>query len=168
MGQYNLALVAIVIVAGLAVLAFLGWKSRAARQSKLFTSPAQNLEPSRWLFGPVSARYVATTMTADPLERITAHGLGMRGSCEVNFYENGMIINRKGETSIALERSALRGVELANVAIDRVVETDGLISVEWSREGHNLSSYLRVTSNADKAHLVEQTNLLLSKGQPND
>ncbi len=168
MGQYNLALVASAIVAGLAVLAFLAWKSRAARQAKLFTAPAENLETSRLLFGPVSARYVATTTTADPLERITAHGLGMRGSCDVNVYENGMVINRKGETSIALEKSAIRGVGLTNAAIDRVVETDGLISIEWSRDGHNLSTYLRVTSNADKAQLVEQTNLLLSKGQTND
>jgi hypothetical protein len=168
MGQYNLALVASAIVAGLAVLAFLAWKSRAARQARQFTAPAETLETSRLLFGPVSARYVATTTTADPLERITAHGLGMRGSCVVNVFENGMVIDRKGETSIALEKSEIHSLGLASAAIDRVVETDGLISIEWSRDGHNLSTYLRVVSNAYKAMLLEQTNLLLSKGQTND
>ncbi len=168
MGQTNLAVAAATVIAALALLAALSWKARANRQAKLFSAPNEALADGLSLLGPIPAKYVSTTTLADPLDRITAHGLGMRGNCSLVVFDSGIVIDRKGEKSIAIALSALKAVRVATATIDRVVEADGLIKIDWTRDGQGLSTFLRVIENSEKSKVIAQLNLLLLKGQTND
>jgi hypothetical protein len=46
-------------------------------------------------------------------------------------------------------------VEKASVTIDRSVETDGLIQLNWSQDGFGLSTFLRAKNAEDAKQIFE-------------
>jgi hypothetical protein len=87
--------------------------------------------------------YVATTVKGNPLDRVTAHGLGARGNGRVTISADGVLIERNGERALGIAASQITGVARASTAIDRAVETDGLIQIDWQQDGFAMSTFLR-------------------------
>ena len=89
--------------------------------------------------------YVATTVMGDQLDRVAVGGLGFRGRAVVSVHPEGVVLDIAGESPILLERAAIQRVDRATWAIDRVVESDGLIMITWQLGDQLVDTYLRDT-----------------------
>jgi hypothetical protein len=112
---------------------------------------------------------VATSVRGEPLNRVTAHGLGARGFGKITVSNDGVLIERTGERAIGIPFAQLDGVSRSSAAIDRAVEKDGLIQLDWHQNDFALSTYLRATSNDTRKNLYDYLSELLgSKETSND
>lgn len=136
---------AIVVAFMLVLLGLLavGWYARRRRQSAIATPATVPSDPGTFV-GQFAGKYVATTVSGDPFDRIAVHGLGFRGSVEVTVTVAGLVVRIVGENGIWIPRDALRGIRRASWTIDRAVETDGLHLIEWSLGNSAVDSYFRM------------------------
>jgi hypothetical protein len=153
MGKQIMAIISLSIFFSLAGLALRAWRKRAAEQSIEFSAPLEALEYFGELLVQAKALYVATTRADNHLERINAYGLGARGICQVLIFTEGMLIVRNGERPLAIDRDCLSAVEFTQVAIDKAVESEGLVSVSWNQEGAMLATQLRVVDASDRTRI---------------
>jgi hypothetical protein len=137
-------------------LMYRGWRARQHRQSAV---PRPSTPPPT--LGPDLARagvlYVATTVAGAPLDRIAVHGLGYRGRAVVRVTAEGVVLAITGADEVFIEASALRGFGLATYAIDRVVESGGLVAITWQLGGPDgilVDSYLRVSDSEQRPGLL--------------
>lgn len=142
-------LLVIVIALGVLLLLLLplGWRARARRQRDILApvpAPADRGDA----LGEFTGKYVATTRSGDPLDRITVHGLGFRSDVTVEITTGGLLLGRPGESDIWIPQASLRGIRRATWTIDRVVEPDGLHLVEWTLGADVVDSYLRLAEPA--------------------
>ena len=152
------------LVTALAVLILLtmvwAWRARQRRQ-RAFAAPAE--VPAADARGAelvrASVLYVATTKAGEPLERLTIPGLAFRGRGEAAVYEQGFLITIPGEPETFVPRDAIRSIGTSTWAIDRVVETGGLVRLDWtdpSADGPaEVESYLRATELGDARRLID-------------
>jgi hypothetical protein len=91
-----------------------------------------------------SALYVSTVFAQDPLERIWAHDLGIRGRCTVFVSADGISIERVGERDFAITASQYKGITRESATIDKGVEPGGLIAIHWRLGDKDLVTNLRV------------------------
>ncbi|MFM6971462.1 MAG: hypothetical protein ACKOWH_02600 [Rhodoluna sp.] len=145
--KFVMALVAVSVFSLLLGVVFKSWRSRTATQEKLFGKPLSALDPFGSVIDKFDCFYVATSTQANLLERITAYGLGMRGRARVTVFTNGLLIIRNGQHSLALDSHQILSTSTVQTAIDRVVEKDGLIAIDWqptaSVPGFSLTTILR-------------------------
>jgi hypothetical protein len=162
-----MAILVTALIAFLVVVAFRAWSSRANSQEARFSAPAEWLEHPSGSRQWTRVQYVATSVLNDPLNRITAHGMGPRGYAKVTASTDGVLIERNGETPIGIRADQISGVSRTTAAIDRTVETDGLIQIDWAQDGFGLSTFLRATKNDDRAQLFELLNQIVTKETSN-
>lgn len=141
--------VILLVIVGLLVLMARTWRARGRRQDAAVPPvpvPA-DLGTAR---GAWDGLYVATTRADEPLERIVGGDLGFRGRCTVRVYDRGVVLAVSGSPERFLDRAAVRGVDRATWAIDRVVERGGLVRLRWRATGAadatDLDSYFRFPS----------------------
>jgi hypothetical protein len=147
----TLIIVAVILL--IFALMLLGWRARRRRQSGLsWPMPAPEELGDASLV--VDGWYVATTRADEPLERIAVHGLGFRARVTVSVHPEGVVLAVQGREPFLLAPQALRGVDRATWAIDRVVERDGLVRLAWMLGEDPVDSYLRLPESADAAALV--------------
>ena len=160
-----MAVLVTALIAFLVIVAFRAWRSRAAQQENVFSAPLEWLEhPSggrQW----TAVQYVATTVAGEPLNRVTAHGMGSRGFGKVTISIDGLLIERNGERPIGIPAAQVVSAEKATATIDRGVETDGLIQINWTQDGFGLSTFLRARNNEDRKQIFEQLELITTKEQ---
>lgn len=139
-------LLALVLVLLLVLLALLpvGWFARRRRQRAL-VAPASVPAHVGDAVGVFPGKYVATTASGDPYDRIAVHGLGFRSNVEVTVTDLGVLLARPGELDTWIPRAELRGLERATWTIDRVVEPDGLELVRWMLGDREVDTYLRLS-----------------------
>ena len=150
-----MAVLVTALIAFLIIVAFRAWRSRASQQESVFGSPLEWLEHPSGARQWTAVQYVATTATGDPLNRVTAHGLGARGFGKVTISSDGVLIERNGERAIGIPTNQILSVEKATTTIDRTVESDGLIQVNWSQDGFGLSTFLRARNNEDRKQIFD-------------
>jgi len=138
-----MAILVTALVAFLILTAFRAWRSRAGAQENIFSAPLEWLEHPSGSQQWTRINYVATTVKGNPLDRVTAHGLGARGNGRVTISADGVLIERNGERALGIAASQITGVARASTAIDRAVETDGLIQIDWQQDGFAMSTFLR-------------------------
>ncbi|MCC8906607.1 MULTISPECIES: hypothetical protein [unclassified Curtobacterium] len=122
------------------------WRTRARKQAES-VPPV----PVPTDVGPAAGSWdgftVATTRADQPLERITAGGLGFRGRGGVTVHDTGVVLHHAGTPDRWIEASAVRGADRATWAIDRVVEPGGLVRLRWTATGaagaSDLDTYFR-------------------------
>jgi hypothetical protein len=155
----GLAMLAIVaVVFGLLAA---GWRNRLRRQSDVDPLPDVPAEP-----GPVWAaaegQYVATTTARDWLDRIAAHGLGIRTNAELSVHQQGVLIDRSGAVPLFIPASDLTGVRLESGMAGKFVEKDGLVVLSWKLGDRELDTGFRTRRADDKPVLLEALQNLIS------
>lgn len=153
-----LLMVAIAVVL-LALMAW-GWYRRTKRDAQPLTTvhdlPAGTAERARY-----DGLYVATTRHDEPLERIAAPGLGYRSRAEIIIADAGIALDIPGQQRLVIEAERITGVAQATVAIDRVVEHDGLVCVAWrTQAGTVVDTFLRA-KDASSAALADSIRPLI-------
>jgi hypothetical protein len=145
-------IVILVLLTALAGMA-LAWRARRRRQKEFdvrSTVPA-DLGETRYS-APVA--YVATTPAGAPLERLAVAGLAYRGPAHLTATASGVVLDLAGEEPRFIGAADLRGAGRATWAIDRVVETDGLVMLGWRLAGRSVDTYLRPEDETSARALV--------------
>ncbi len=152
----------LVAVAAFSYLALRAWRNHSLEQSRtLGELPAEvtHAGGSTQLDGS----YVVTTVNNEPLNRIKASGLGMRGRAEIQYSQAGISIWRTGERALHIPSSDLIGVDRATAVIDRAVEAGGLTRVTWRTSSTILDTYLRFASGAAQKQFQEYFSTITPK-----
>jgi hypothetical protein len=134
--------IVVVILVLLLVLMYTGWRARQRRQKDVATprtAPADLGAP----LGTFDGKYVATTASGKPLDRIAVHGLGFRSDASVTLTDAGVLLQRPGSDDVWIPRDDIVERRTATWTIDRVVESDGLELVEWKLGAATVDSYFR-------------------------
>lgn len=165
----------IVVLVLLLVLGLMlrSWRRRSRRDAGLtagYPAPSESTQSEA-----VGALYVATTPRDAPLERLAIRGLAFRARATLTVTDAGLIVAPSGENPVFIPVSALERVTEATWAIDRAVETGGLLLIGWTLNSAPASatsapasptaapvntattpvdSYFRITDPADRVRLV--------------
>lgn len=148
--------IAVLITVGIAVLVLLAmtfaWRRRVRRDAGL-SAPIGVPEHAE-----VASRhgvlYVATTRHDEPLERLAISPLAFRARGELTLTDRGVVLSLDGSPTVFLASSKLIAADRATVAIDRVVEPQGLIRLVWLvTDTLAVDSYLRLTA-GDPQNLI--------------
>ena len=134
----------VIVLIGLGVLA---WRRRGRRDAGII-APEGVLPAGAEVTSTTSGFYVATTRHDEPLERLAIAGLAFRARATVTVTDRGVELDLAGSAPLFLPTDRIAGVDLARVAIDRVVEPGGLVRLTWhaARTGgasELVDSYLR-------------------------
>lgn len=136
------AVIAVVVVA-IVILAVWGWTRRTRRDATPLVATG-SLPADAHVRATFEAFYVATTRHDEPLERIAAPGLGMRAKASVTVADEGVAIDLDGPARFVLTPDRILAVDQSTVAIDRVVEKDGLTRLVWRTDaGDAVDTYFR-------------------------
>jgi hypothetical protein len=152
-------IVAVVLAAVLAVM-WLGWRARVRRDADLVVPEV----PDGYVpVSSVDVLYVATTEGGRPLERLAIGGLGFRARAVLSIAPSGLVLAIPGERPAFIAAQTLTSVGAATVAIDRVVESDGLIRIGWSIADVPCDSYVRVLDADQPSVLADIERLLVPR-----
>ncbi|GAA3866679.1 hypothetical protein GCM10022381_07850 [Leifsonia kafniensis] len=121
--------IVVIVLLGVLLLMLRSWRRRTRRDAGLaagYPAPAESapLESAGVL-------YVATTPRDAPLERLAIPGLAFRARATLTVTDAGAIVAPNGENSVFIPVSAIERVTEATWAIDRAVETGGLLLIGW-------------------------------------
>lgn len=143
MNRFLPALIVALVLILLFILMWRAWRSRRrSTPSELWESN------SDWMHEPPQETitrlfYVATTRRNAPLERVLPPGLAYRGNATIDVHPQGIVIHVTGERPYAIERAQIERCSVQQVTIDKVVERDGLVAIEWTSKAGPLSSVFR-------------------------
>ena len=157
---------AVVIAFTVAVLALLawGWWRRSRRDSAL-AAPVGEAPAGVAIRSSHDALYVATTKHGEPLERLVIRGLGYRSPADLTITDAGVALDLTGQPRFFLPTERIVEVAQATVAIDRVVERDGLVRLAWRLDaGTVVDSYIRPRDASSRAVSDEIGALLTPTG----
>ncbi|MFB7891033.1 hypothetical protein ACFC1I_02370 [Microbacterium sp. NPDC056044] len=131
-----------VTIALLAVLVWAWW--RRTRRDAALVAPVGEIPAGAATLSAFPTLYVATTRHGEPLERLAIGGLAFRSRSYVTVTDAGLALDLTGKPRVFLAKDRIEDVAQATVAIDRVVEPDGLVRVAWRLDdGTVVDSYLR-------------------------
>ncbi len=135
----------VIILAAVALLGLLAWAwMRRTRRDSGLAAPVGEAPADATTTAVLPALYVATTRHGEPLERLAIRGLAFRSRVEITVTDRGVALDLTGQPRVFLDTSRLVEVAQATVAIDRVVERDGLVRLSWrTDDGTVVDSYLR-------------------------
>lgn len=139
------AAIAVMIGAAVVILALvaIAWWRRTRRDSRLVAPTGEIPEGTREV-ARFEGFYVATTRHDEPLERLAIRGLAYRSRADVTVTEAGVALDLTGHERVFLAADRLTDAAQATVAIDRVVERDGLARLSWRLDDDTIvDSYLR-------------------------
>ena len=135
----------VIIAVAVALVALLAWAWR--RRQRRDATPlvaAGELPKGATVLAVFDGLYVATTRHDEPLERIAAPGWGFRSRVGVTVAREGVALDLTGAPRVVIAAERLVDVDQSTVAIDRVVEKDGLTRLAWrSDAGDVVDTYLR-------------------------
>lgn len=144
---------------GLCWLMWRGYQRRAARQSDL-PAPA-NEAPTPVAQGEgVEGVYASTTTHGDWLDRIAAHGLGVRSNARVTVTGEGVFFAREAAADLFIPAADVVGAELAPGIAGKVTGGEGVVLVTWRLGGYTLDTGFHPRAKAERERLVEAVNAL--------
>ncbi|WP_432068203.1 hypothetical protein [Streptomyces sp. C10-9-1] len=136
-----------------------GWKWRGSLQSDLPELPARpaGAAPGTAAEQPGEAvlaaagRYHGSTTAGQWLDRIVAHGLGVRSRAELTLTPAGLDVVRPGAQDFFVPAAALRGARLDKGIAGKVLAEGGLLIVTWEHGGRLLDSGFRLDRAAEQS-----------------
>ncbi|AKL65299.1 membrane protein [Streptomyces sp. Mg1] len=134
-----------------------GWKWRGALQSDLPQLPAapSGLPEHRLA---LTGRYHGSTTAGQWLDRIVAHGLGLRSRVELTLTDAGLDVVRPGANDFFVPAAQLRGARLDKGIAGKVLTEGGLLVVTWAHGDKLIDSGFRSDRAAEHAAWVEAIN----------
>lgn len=148
------AIIIALLLLGVFVVMWRAWQARRASttaslwECELTWPERELLESVHPLF------YVATTYHDRPLDRVLPPGLEFRGNARLDIYRDGVVIQVNGEKPFAIAGEKIRGYSVQQLTIDKVVERDGLVALQWESPFGVLSSVFRVKDDAQRYQLL--------------
>jgi len=128
--------VTLLVVLGLALLTGMafGWRRLTRGATDV---PAPEPVPDADVLGAArtaafDATYVSTTRAGDWLDRVGAHGLGVRSAATVQVFDAGVVLRRRGAPDVFVPRAALRAVGTSGGMAGKVVGGEGLVVLTWT------------------------------------
>lgn len=134
-----------------------GWRRRGARQSDLATPhspPASRGATLARAEGLYVGSVVASGTAGDWLDRVVAHGLGVRSNAEVTVAADGLLLDRVSTQPIWIPRADVVAVRRDTGLAGKVTETGGLVVWTWRLGDTVLESGIRPRYAADAAPLL--------------
>jgi hypothetical protein len=144
--------ITVAVLLSLLGLMLRSWRRRSRRDAALPAGYPLPVDAALEL-ASAAVLYVATTLRARPLERLNIPGLGFRARARLTVTDAGVVLALAGEEAVFIPASAIAVLEDATVAIDRVVETDGLLLLGWRLPGTDsqiVDSYFRILDPSDR------------------
>ncbi|MDH6236878.1 hypothetical protein [Cryobacterium sp. CG_9.6] len=158
-------IIVVVVLAGLFTLMYRSWRKRSRRDAQIVAGYPVPTGPETVL-AVARGYYVATTPRDTPLERLFIPGLGFRARAEITVTDAGVTLDLTGSRPMFVPTGAIELLTPATWAIDRAVETDGLLLLGWqlaptqnangtSEAGRSVDSFFRIIDPSDRARLVD-------------
>lgn len=165
--------VTLLCLLGIALLTLMvvGWRRRVRRTAEVPAPPpvpaTGQLGEART--GELAGVYVSTTVAGEWLERVAAHGYGVRSSVTAQVFDAGVLLCRGGAPDIFLPRTALRAVGTSSGMAGKVVGGERLTVLSWEIAGpatgdgppHRLDTGLRLRHPAEAQRLREAAIALI-------
>ncbi|GAA1693471.1 hypothetical protein GCM10009808_08240 [Microbacterium sediminicola] len=143
MSREGAALIMMAVAAIVLALIAWGWWRRVRRDARM-QAPTDDLPADAAVLGRFDILHVATTRVDEPLERLTIAGLRFRATGTATITTAGVVFDLAATPRISLRRERLDSIAQSTVAIDRVVEKDGLVRVRWHLDAAtDVDTYLR-------------------------
>ncbi|WP_107434124.1 hypothetical protein [Streptomyces niveus] len=137
-----------------------GWKWRGSLQSDLPELPVVPEETAGDVTLRLSGRYHGSTTAGQWLDRIVAHGLGVRSRAELTLTDAGVAVVRPGATDFFVPAGQLRAARLDKGIAGKVLAEGGLLILTWQHGDRLLDSGFRSDRAAEHAAWVEAINLM--------
>ncbi|MFJ3957835.1 hypothetical protein [Arthrobacter sp. NPDC090010] len=155
-GVAMLAVAALVIV-----LLFIGWRNRRRRQDALEPLPAvpELGEPQLAVVG----QYVTTTTEGDWLDRVAAHGLGIRSQAGIAVHDAGVLISRPGCEELFIAADALQEIRLSSGMAGKFLGKDRILVLSWRLGDNVLDTGFLPRNEADTEPLQQAAERLLGQ-----
>ncbi len=154
-------LVTVAVALALLALGVWAWRRRMRRDSGL-AAPVGEAPAGTPVRAVFPALYVATTRHGEPLERLAVKGLAFRSRADVTVTDAGVAIDLTGQPRVFLAADRILDVAQSTVAIDRVVERDGLTRLDWrADDGTVVDSYFRPQDASARALADAVSGILL-------
>ncbi|MCM2393502.1 hypothetical protein [Streptomyces albipurpureus] len=138
-----------------------GWKWRGSLQSGLPQLPAAPAEPGGTRLA-LTGRYHGSTTAGQWLDRIVAHGLGVRSRVELTLTDAGLSVVRTGATDFFVPQQALREVRLDKGIAGKVLADGGLLVITWEHGDTLIDSGFRSDRAAEHNEWVTTLNHLIN------
>lgn len=122
-------IIVVVVLIGVLLLMLRSWRRRSRRDAGLaagYPAPAASNQ-----LESADGFYVATTPRDAPLERLAISSLAFRARATLTVTDAGVVVAPNGETPVFIPTAAIERVTEATWAIDRAVETGGLLLLGW-------------------------------------
>ena len=117
---------------------------RRTRRDRSLAAPFGEAPADALVRSTFPGLYVATTRHDDALERVAMNGLAFRSRSDLTVTDAGIALDLTGQPRIFLAVDRIEAAAQATVAIDRVVEPDGLVRIAWrTDDGTLVDSYFR-------------------------
>src|SRR3546814_9593625 len=131
-----------VAVIALALLVW-AWMRRTRRDAR-YRAPMDDAPAGAAVIAAFPGLYVATTRHHEPLERLAIRGLGFRSRADITVTDAGVILALPGQPRMFIAVDRIADAAQATVAIDRVVDSDGLARLSWRIDAATVvDTYLR-------------------------
>jgi len=145
-----------------------GWRGRVRRTRLAQAPPAVPTGLGEPLHGPFEAVYVSTTRAGDWLDRVAAHGLGIRSAAQIGVHADGVLIVRAGAPDVWVPTASLVGVRRERGQAGKFADRDGVVVVTWRSGDEELDSGLRTRYEADRDRLVDAVQALVASKERTD
>lgn len=167
MDQLTTVLATVLVLAAIFALIRRGWAGRVRRQAGIAAPPAlpagvEDLEPRL----AVPGMYVATTETGAPLERIAAHGLGVRSRARVLVLDEGVLFERQGADALFVPAADVVAVGTSSGMVGKFVEKDGLAVLTWSLGSTVVDTGFRTRHAQDQRRLLAAVEAIAPAPRP--
>jgi hypothetical protein len=161
-------IIVIIVVLGVLALMWRSWRRRSRRDADFGVGYPRPVETAPEI-AAANAFYVATTPRDTPLERLAVTGLGFRARARLSVVSgrgsgDGVVLALAGEEPVFIPAGAITRLKRATWAIDRSVETDGLLLLGWRLHapennatdiGTDVDSYFRIVDPADRRRVTD-------------
>jgi hypothetical protein len=164
--RIGLTVLILAVFGGLCSLMWRGYQRRAARQADLpapVTEAPTAIEPGEGVEGV----YASTTTHGDWLDRIAAHGLGVRSNAHVTVTGEGVFFAREAAADLFIPAADVVSAELAPGIAGKVTGGEGVVLITWRLGEYTLDTGFHPRAKADRERLVEAVNGLGQKERTN-
>lgn len=126
-----------------------GWVHRQRRQADVPAPPALlGLADGYTDRSPVAGLYLGTASRGDWLDRIAAHGLGVRSRASLAWSHQGIDVDRAGATSFSIPAADIIGVRVDSGVAGTVRSKGSVIVVTWRLADRILDTGFRADDEA--------------------